>query len=162
MLSGNILSWTVCVESSCFLTPVGGSLPLPVLLCFCSPSVSVVVSWHLYSSEGWGRAEKRGEHSPADLCDGTPIQQQCKMLAKLFMPGTQLEKFSSWHEPQIITAYVHACHVKALWICSRSRKQFRSEPKFFYFFLNFCQLASSLLSCQSQSSSIPWFQVPTA
>lgn len=59
-MSGNILSWTVCVESSCFLTPVGGSLPLPVLLCFCSPSVSVVVSWHLYSSEGWGRAEKRG------------------------------------------------------------------------------------------------------
>lgn len=52
ILSGNILSWTVCVESSCFLTPVGGSLPLPVLLCFCSPSVSVVVSWHLYSSEG--------------------------------------------------------------------------------------------------------------
>lgn len=51
ILSGNILSWTVCVESSCFLTPVGGSLPLPVL-CFCSPSVSVVVSWHLYSSEG--------------------------------------------------------------------------------------------------------------
>lgn len=60
MLSGNILSWTVCVESSCFLTPVGDSLPLPVLLCFCSPSVSVVVSWHLYSSEGWGRAERRG------------------------------------------------------------------------------------------------------
>lgn len=30
----DILSWTVCVESSCFLTPVGASLPLLVLSVF--------------------------------------------------------------------------------------------------------------------------------
>ncbi len=81
-MSGNILSWTVCVESSCFLTPVGGSLPLPVLLCFCSPSVSVVSVGICTAARVEAEQKREGELSPADLCDGTPIQQQCEMFRK--------------------------------------------------------------------------------
>lgn len=137
MLSGNILSWTVCVESSCFLTPVGGSPSLPVL-CFCSPSVSVVVSWHLYSSEGWGRAERSRARgwgvggSPADLCNGSNSAAELSKWTKLFTPGAQCEKFGSRHYLQIITAYVHVCRVNTCWICSRSATHFWKEPKFWF------------------------------
>lgn len=101
ILSGNILSWTVCVESSCFLTAVGGCLPLPVL-CFCSPSVSVIVIWRLYSSEGWGRAERKG-----GAFTSWPLwwhSNSAAVLAKwikLLKAGTQCEKLGSWHDPQI-------------------------------------------------------------
>lgn len=99
---------------------------------FLPPSVSLVVSWHLYSSEGWGRAERRGgSHSPADLCDGTPIQQQRWVSAKQLRPGTQLQK--SWREPLIITAYVHARQVEALWLCSSLRKLLKLSV-FYHFF----------------------------
>lgn len=141
ILSGNILSWTVCVESSCFLTPVGGSVHLPVLLCFCSPSVSVVVSWHLYSSEGWGRPEKRGEAFP-----GWPLWWHSNSAAVLSVSkavsarDTIWKKLRSGPEPLIITAYVHACHVKALWMCRRSRKQLWSENKISVSFTFFSSL----------------------
>lgn len=108
ILSGNILSWTVCVESSCFLTPVGGSLPLGVLLCFRSPSVSLVVSWHLYSSEGWGRAgEKKkkrvgGGGYPAQLTSVMALQlsSSAKRLQSCFSRGHNLKRFSYCHEPK--------------------------------------------------------------
>lgn len=97
ILSGNILSWTVCVESSCFLSPVGGSLPLPVL-CFCSPSVSVVVSCTAARVE----AENRWR-LPADLGGGAPVQQRYKCWLNFFFfffkPQKQFEKstFTSDH-----------------------------------------------------------------
>lgn len=128
------------------------------ILCFSSPSVVVVVSWHLYSSEGWGRAEKRGGRSSADLCDCTPIQQQqCYMLAKLYMPGTQFENFSSWHEPWIITAYAHVCHTKALWIYSKSRKQFWLESKLDFLFIVFVAFLKFVkLSITDKQHSLIW------
>lgn len=132
ILSGNILSWTVCVESSCFLTSCGWFSSFACPSVFLPPSVSLVVSWHLYSSEGWGRAERRGgSHSPADLCDGTPAQQQRWVSAKQLRPGTQLQK--SRREPLIITAYVHARQVEALWSCSSLRKLLNLSV-FYHFF----------------------------
>lgn len=140
-MSGNILSWTVCVESSCFLTPVGGSLPLPVLLCFCSPSVSVVVSWRLYSSEGWGRAEKKKKrergaftswplwwhsNSAAVLNVGKAVYAGDHNL-RSSVPGMNHRSLQHMSTPAMC---------KPLWICSRSRKQFFSF--LFIIFLSAC------------------------
>lgn len=67
ILSGSILSWTVCVESSCFLTPVGrfSSVACPVfLLTICVGSCQLAFVQ---------RRGLRRERPPADLCDGTPV-----------------------------------------------------------------------------------------
>lgn len=70
---GDILSWTVRVASSCFLTPVGGSLPLLVLSVFL-----LTIRRRLVAFVQQRGLRQSGKRPPADPCGGTPIQRQQK------------------------------------------------------------------------------------
>lgn len=97
MTSCDIHYRTLCVDSPCFLTPVGGSLPLLVLLCFCSPSVSSVGICTAARVEA--EQKKRGESFPEltsvmalQFSSSAKRQQSC------------LSEVGSWHGAPIITA----------------------------------------------------------